>query len=409
TDGVQPLIPSLDRIHSPRSSVISHRRHDQSLPFVFCFSTFAHSQSHTTASLRQTTLVRFNSHSPTTPSPRCLPGAKPRLSQRPLLRSHFNSPNKTCQLGRPLRTASLGPPVNSRSLRVFQERRPYHTLSNLVAMSAAPTGTLNMNEYTFPTERLQSQLRDPSRTPLVLVACGSFSPITFLHLRMFEMAADYARFNTNFEVVGAYISAVGDAYKKSGLVKAEHRINMCSLAVEQSSWISVDPWEALHEDYLETAKVLDHFEHEINTTRGPFNTPQGPKKAKIALLAGADLIQTMSAPGVWAPKDIDYILSNFGAFIIERAGTDIDEALSTLQQWKDNIHVVQQLVQNDISSTKIRLFRKRDMSIRYLVPEPVVKYIEEQGLYDEDGANSTHEAQNSKKPGESAGAPPQNM
>jgi nicotinamide mononucleotide adenylyltransferase len=105
-------------------------------------------------------------------------------------------------------------------------------------MSSAPTGTMTMNEYTFPTERLQTQLRDPSRTPLVLVACGSFSPITFLHLRMFEMAADYARFNTNYEVVGAYISAVGDAYKKSGLVKAEHRINMCSLAVEQSSWIS---------------------------------------------------------------------------------------------------------------------------------------------------------------------------
>lgn len=204
-------------------------------------------------------------------------------------------------------------------------------------MSSAPAGTMTMDNYTFPTERLQSELKDPSRTPLVLVACGSFSPITFLHLRMFEMAADYARFNTNFEVVGAYISAVGDAYKKSGLVKAEHRINMCSLAVEQSSWISgmfcyldkfrtiasltfcatVDPWEALHEDYLETAKVLDHFEHEINTSRGPFNTPQGPKKAKIALLAGADLIQTMSAPGVWAPKDIDYILSNFGAFIIE--------------------------------------------------------------------------------------------
>jgi len=63
-------------------------------------------------------------------------------------------------------------------------------------------------------------------------------------------------------------------------------------------------------------------------------------------------------------------------------------------------------VQNDISSTKIRLFRRRDMSIRYLVPEPVVRYIEEHGLYDEDGANSVHEKENKgKKPGESVAAP----
>ena len=175
-----------------------------------------------------------------------------------------------------------------------------------------------MDTYTFPTERLKRTLNDSSRTPLVLIACGSFSPLTFLHLRMFEMAADFARFNSNFEVCGAYLSAVGDAYKKNGLAKAEHRINMCNLAVEQSSWISVDPWEALHEEYLETAKVLDHFNHEINVVRGGIETSDGQKKkARIALLAGADLIQTMSTPGVWAAKDIDYILSNFGAFIVE--------------------------------------------------------------------------------------------
>ena len=174
-----------------------------------------------------------------------------------------------------------------------------------------------MDSYVFPTERLKPRIQDAKRTPLVLVACGSYSPITFLHLRMFEMAADYARFNTDFEVVGAYLSAVGDAYKKTGLVKAEHRVNMCNMAVEQSSWVSVDPWETLHEEYLPTAMVLDHFDHEINDVRGGIETPNGHKRARIALLAGADLIQTMSSPGVWADKDIDYILSNFGAFIVE--------------------------------------------------------------------------------------------
>lgn len=32
---------------------------------------------------------------------------------------------------------------------------------------------------------------------------GAFSPITFLHLRMFEMAYDYVNSDTRFEVVGS--------------------------------------------------------------------------------------------------------------------------------------------------------------------------------------------------------------
>jgi nicotinate (nicotinamide) nucleotide adenylyltransferase len=182
---------------------------------------------------------------------------------------------------------------------------------------AEPASEMTLEQYEFPHNRLRRQIIHADRTPLVLIACGSFSPITFLHLRMFEMAADYARFNTEYEVVGAYLSCVGDAYKKTGLVKAAHRINMCSLAVQQSTWISVDPWEALHTEYLETAKVLDHFQYEINEVLGGVETPVGKKKCRIALLAGADLIQTMSTPGVWADKDIDYILRNFGAFIVE--------------------------------------------------------------------------------------------
>lgn len=178
---------------------------------------------------------------------------------------------------------------------------------------------MTLDTYEFPRTRLRTRITEKDRIPLVLIACGSFSPITYLHLRMFEMAADYARFNTPFTVVGAYLSCVGDAYAKKGLIKASHRLNMCSLAVEKSSWISVDPWEALHEEYLETAKVLDHFSDEVNGRNGEggVETPEGRKRCRVALLAGADLIQTMSTPGVWAESDIDYILRNFGAFIVE--------------------------------------------------------------------------------------------
>jgi nicotinamide mononucleotide adenylyltransferase len=116
---------------------------------------------------------------------------------------------------------------------------------------------------------------------------------------------------------------------------------MCELAVnETSDWIMVDPWEAVQSEYMPTAKVLDHFEHEINEVLGGVERPDGTRvPVRIALLAGADLIQTMSTPGVWSEKDLNHILGKFGTFIIERAGTDIDDALSNLQQWKNNIYV----------------------------------------------------------------------
>lgn len=246
--------------------------------------------------------------------------------------------------------------------------------------------TMSLDNYTFPSERLKKTLSNPNKKPLVLVSCGSFSPPTNLHLRMFEEAADYCEFETDYEVVGGFFSPVSDAYKKAGLAPAHHRINMTRIAVRDSSaWIGVDPWEPLHKEYLPTVKVLDHFNHELNDVMGGIETESGEKRRiHIALLAGADLIQTMSTPGVWAPEDLNRILGHYGAFILERSGTDIDDALLTLQQFRDNIRVIPQLIQNDVSSTKIRLFRKRGKSIRYYIPDKVVDYIYEHGLYVDD-------------------------
>jgi nicotinamide mononucleotide adenylyltransferase len=65
--------------------------------------------------------------------------------------------------------------------------------------------------------------------------------------------------------------------------------------------------------------------------------------AKIMLLAGADLIQTISTPGVWDAQDVDHILSNFGVFVVERTGTDLETALAQLKRWERNIHVIRQV------------------------------------------------------------------
>ncbi|KAF8674248.1 hypothetical protein AX14_005269 [Amanita brunnescens Koide BX004] len=266
-------------------------------------------------------------------------------------------------------------------------------------MSASPPGTPSYDpsrltypqNYTFPHTRLSRTLKDASKTPVVLVACGSFSPVTYLHLRMFEMAKDYIRQNTDFEIMAGYLSPVSDQYKKPGLLSAHHRVNMCTLAAEETNtWLMVDAWEAF-QSYQRTAVVLDHFDYEINHRFGGVYTEDGEhRNVRVMLLAGSDLIATMSAPGVWSYADLDHILGRYGAFVIERAGNGLEQAIDNLQRWRSNIHLISQLIQNDVSSTKVRLFLRRGLSVRYLLPNPVVDYIEQHGLYlDESAAGVT--------------------
>jgi nicotinamide mononucleotide adenylyltransferase len=98
--------------------------------------------------------------------------------------------------------------------------RPIIMASNQPSQTASTPAAQN---YAFPHSRLRLRQNDPSRTPLVLVACGSYSPVTHLHLRMFEMASDFVRFNTNFELLGGYFSPVSDQYRKAGLASAVDR------------------------------------------------------------------------------------------------------------------------------------------------------------------------------------------
>ncbi|ORX92954.1 Nucleotidylyl transferase [Basidiobolus meristosporus CBS 931.73] len=228
---------------------------------------------------------------------------------------------------------------------------------------------------------------DESKIPLVLVACGSFSPITYLHLRMFEMAKDQIEEEGKYELLGGYFSPVNDKYGKKGLASAVHRVHMCEEAVEKTSdWIMVDSWEATNPTYQRTAVVLDHFNQCLNGSEGGgvLLSNGQVKTIRIMLLAGGDLIESFGVPDCWVVKDLHHILGVYGCVVVERTGTDVYNFLlshDVLNQYRKNVRVVKQLIHNDISSTKIRLFIKRGMSIKYLLPNEVIDYITQHKLY----------------------------
>jgi nicotinic acid mononucleotide adenylyltransferase len=113
--------------------------------------------------------------------------------------------------------------------------------------------------------------------------------------------------------------------------------------------------------------------------------PPGFVDGRVLLACGADLLQSMLLPGVWAPEDLEVILGRFGVVCLERSDqANLDKLLAETELFRrhrDHIYVVPQPIYNNVSSTIVRGLVKSHQSIRYLVPPSVERYIKEHSLY----------------------------
>ncbi|KAM6223884.1 nicotinamide/nicotinic acid mononucleotide adenylyltransferase 3 [Rhynchocyon petersi] len=230
-----------------------------------------------------------------------------------------------------------------------------------------------------------------SRIPVVLLACGSFNPITNMHLRLFEVARDHLHQTGNYQVIEGIISPVNDNYKKKDLVAAQHRVAMAQLALQTSDWIRVDPWESEQAQWMETVQVLRHHHSELlrslPQTEGPGHKAASPAPAavpELKLLCGADVLKTFQTPNLWKDAHIQEIVEKFGLVCVGRAGHDHKGYISEspiLQRYQHNIHLAREPVQNEISATYVRWALGHGRSVKYLLPDAVITYIRDHKLY----------------------------
>ncbi|PWA62931.1 nicotinate/nicotinamide mononucleotide adenyltransferase [Artemisia annua] len=242
-------------------------------------------------------------------------------------------------------------------------------------------------EESLPIDKLSLESTDENgssnsgtkgKMHVVLVSTGSFNPPTFMHLRLFELARD-ALNSKGFHVVGGYMSPVNDAYKKKGLIPAEHRITMCQLACKSSEFIMVDSWEAKQSSFQRSLTVLSRIKS--------FFCDNGLIPSaflKVMLVCGSDLLESFSTPGAWIPEQVRTICRDYGVVCIRREGQDIEEIIARdeiLTENKGNIEVVDEIVPNRISSTLVRDCISRGLSVKYLTSDEVIDYIKQNQLY----------------------------
>lgn len=231
---------------------------------------------------------------------------------------------------------------------------------------------------TGPKSKLRLDVPADKKEAIAIIACGSYSPPTLAHFRVLEDAKDTLE-KRGYHVIGGFMSPVHTAYGKKSLTTNVHRLNMVGSALEQSDWISVDPWECSQPGWTLTAKVIDRYQQEFDKLHqeGKLRVP-----ARAALIGGADLIESFvdfnkDGTPVWAPEDVEMIVSK-GICCIDRDGFDLDVVIKKneiLARHRDNIFIVKPPISNNISSTLVRRSLSQQMSIKYVVPDEVIKYI----------------------------------
>lgn len=228
------------------------------------------------------------------------------------------------------------------------------------------------------TERMRLRVPVDKKDAVVIVACGSFSPPTWAHLRIMEEARN-ALEAQGVHVVGGFMSPTHQLYGKKSLVDMHHRVNMVAGALADSDWISCDTWECEQEEWTRTALVLRRFQEELDRL---YAEKRLTRKATAMLLGGADLIESFPAikpdgSQVWDDEHVEE-LASAGIVCISRGGYDLEAVIAQqpiLRRYRDKLYMGEMSVETDISSTVVRKLLHEKKSIKYIVHDFVVSYI----------------------------------
>ncbi|CAN8001419.1 unnamed protein product [Ixodes hexagonus] len=223
------------------------------------------------------------------------------------------------------------------------------------------------------------------RRRTVLVACGSFNPVTNMHLRMFDLARDHLQngISPPVEVIGGLMSPVSDAYSKPGLVSAHHRCSMLNLALLTNDWVSQNIATVIHPSNVCRVAQM-HCEDGIHVAVSLFFYKNLFRLKNITLHFihhSGSLTPHVPLPLV---LKIEQLVSQFGLVVVMRSGCDATRIIyesDILHRHRRNIHLVRDWAANEISSTGVRRALARGESVKYLLQDAVITYIHEHGLY----------------------------
>ena len=191
----------------------------------------------------------------------------------------------------------------------------------------------------------------------ILCFGGSFNPIHHGHLVVARSAAEIA----GFDQVRLIPNSASPHKPRHPAVSPADRLAMTRLAAAADPLFFVDD--------IEVNRPGPSFT--IDTIRQLRAAGLG----RVTWLVGADMV-----PALHTWRQADDLLKEADFLAVARPGFTIDPA-AIAEPFRHIAHALLQTPRLDISSTDIRRRVASGLSIEYLTPPPVVRYIRERNLY----------------------------
>ena len=202
----------------------------------------------------------------------------------------------------------------------------------------------------------------------IAVMGGTFDPIHNGHL----VVAEYVRTSLELDKVIFIPSGVHPFKNNKGITEGQKRLDLLSLAIKSNEYFDISTMEINREGTTYTIDTIKELKKIY-------------KEDEIFFIIGSDIIFEIEK---W--KDFEELMKLCKFTLLYRPGKNEDKIENRIEELKrvyglEFTRVKAPLI--EISSTEIRERVKKDLSIKYLVPEIVEDYIHKHKLYSRENIN----------------------
>jgi nicotinamide mononucleotide adenylyltransferase len=255
------------------------------------------------------------------------------------------------------------------------------TIRNVVGNAPLYSGPEMFNVCTKISKQLgnfmlkyQGNAKITNRKFAVIVGTGSCNPITRMHMRMFFLAKQHLEQQHGFVVLGsllspAHPSSVRERYRNNitEVIPAPHRLAIAQLLVQESKWLSVDPWEITRKRSMDYLASLEHTAEMLKE-----KIPNS--EIKVIYLCKGNMIPKISPQALKS--------GNFGCVVVSRAPESEQLLASLSSKWNGLIWVCEDKAILDtsldvVSGRSIRKHIKKGLPVSNLIGDTVEAYINE--------------------------------